>query len=139
MASKVQSNFRHRTNLGRVDSIVEIPNLKKNRLTLSGIVLENVAAEGAAGDGSRSASDTSTREFKQGTVLNYGIAIFNAKQPAGLTSLIRIYRDGKPIYEGKPKPVAPAAAGEPAGSVGSFFIGRELTPGEYAPPPTATE
>ncbi|HKY37414.1 MAG TPA: DNA-directed RNA polymerase subunit beta, partial [Polyangiaceae bacterium] len=27
MASKVQSNFRHRTNLGRVDSIVEIPNL----------------------------------------------------------------------------------------------------------------
>jgi DNA-directed RNA polymerase subunit beta len=27
MASKVQSNFRHRTNLGRVDPIVEIPNL----------------------------------------------------------------------------------------------------------------
>jgi len=27
MASKVQSNFRHRTNLGRVDSIVDIPNL----------------------------------------------------------------------------------------------------------------
>jgi DNA-directed RNA polymerase subunit beta len=27
MASKVQSNFRHRTNLGKVDSIVEVPNL----------------------------------------------------------------------------------------------------------------
>jgi DNA-directed RNA polymerase subunit beta len=27
MASKVQSNFRHRTNLGRVEPIVEIPNL----------------------------------------------------------------------------------------------------------------
>src|SRR6188508_909924 len=27
MASKVQSNFRHRTNLGRVDPIVDIPNL----------------------------------------------------------------------------------------------------------------
>jgi DNA-directed RNA polymerase subunit beta len=27
MAAKVQSNFRHRTNLGRVDSIVDIPNL----------------------------------------------------------------------------------------------------------------
>ena len=27
MASKVQSNFRHRMNLGRVESIVEIPNL----------------------------------------------------------------------------------------------------------------
>jgi DNA-directed RNA polymerase subunit beta len=27
MASKVQSNFRHRTNLGRVEAIVEIPNL----------------------------------------------------------------------------------------------------------------
>ena len=27
MAAKVQSNFRHRTNLGRVDSIEEIPNL----------------------------------------------------------------------------------------------------------------
>ena len=27
MAAKVQSNFRHRTNLGRVESIEEIPNL----------------------------------------------------------------------------------------------------------------
>jgi DNA-directed RNA polymerase subunit beta len=27
MASKVQSNFRHRTNLGKVDSVVEIPDL----------------------------------------------------------------------------------------------------------------
>jgi len=27
MASKVQSNFRHRTNLGKVHSIVEVPNL----------------------------------------------------------------------------------------------------------------
>jgi DNA-directed RNA polymerase subunit beta len=27
MASKVQSNFRHRTNLGRVESVVDIPNL----------------------------------------------------------------------------------------------------------------
>jgi DNA-directed RNA polymerase subunit beta len=27
MASKVQSNFRYRTNLGRVEPIVEIPNL----------------------------------------------------------------------------------------------------------------
>ena len=27
MASTVQSNFRHRMNLGRVESIVEIPNL----------------------------------------------------------------------------------------------------------------
>ena len=50
-----------------------------------------------------------------------------------------VTRDGKPIYEGKPKPVAPAAAGEPAGSVGSFFIGRELTPGEYVLGVTVTE
>src|ERR1044072_4544488 len=27
MASQVQSNFRHRTNLGRVEPVVEIPNL----------------------------------------------------------------------------------------------------------------
>ena len=27
MAAKVQSNFRHRTNLGQVDSVEEIPNL----------------------------------------------------------------------------------------------------------------
>ena len=27
MASKVQSNFRHRTNLGKVNSIVDVPNL----------------------------------------------------------------------------------------------------------------
>ena len=27
MASKVQSNFRHRTNLGKVESVVDIPDL----------------------------------------------------------------------------------------------------------------
>jgi VWFA-related protein len=130
----------HKTgNIGAANQFVEIPNLKKGRLTLSGIVLENVAAEGATGAGKNSASDTSKREFKQGTVLNYGLAIFNAKQPAGLASQIRIYRDGKPIYTGQPKPVTAAPAGEPAGSVGSFFIGRELTPGEYVLGVTVTE
>lgn len=132
--------------VGSANQFIEVPNLKKNRLTLGGVVLENIPFEDwqkrAATPGlstkSDPLSDTSLRQFKSGTVLNYGLMILNAKadagRPANLTSQIRLFRDGKPIFEGKPQSVPLRAAVSNPKAInfaGAFSLGTAMIPGDY--------
>ena len=110
--------------IGAANQFVEVPNLKKNRLTLSGLVLQAMSFEqyqrfaqgGQKADGQNqddtdldSQTDTALRRFKPGSVLQYGYAIYNAKLNASdrpqLTAQLRLFRDGKPLFEGKPLPL----------------------------------
>lgn len=112
--------------VGSASQFIEVPNLKKERLTLSGIVLENLTeaqwknfASGTpelSGNQSNEAdespdpmNDTSLRRFKRGTILRYGFEIYNARTDAArkpnLNTQIRIFRDGKLILDGKQIPV----------------------------------
>ena len=135
--------------VGSANQFIEVPDLKKNRLTLSGVALENIPftewqkrnagqkTDPNAGVESNPLIDTSVRRFRHGTVLNYAFTIFNAKLDAaaksGLTSQIRVFRDGKLIYEGNQKPVT--AANQPdskaIGFAGSLNLGTELQAGDY--------
>lgn len=133
--------------VGSANQFVEVPNLKKKRLTLSGVVLENMPfatwerlAKGAPftdTDRTDPLNDTSLRRFKQGTVLNYGFTIFNAKAAPGqapsLTAQIKLFLDGKPVFEGSPQPVVPRAGGDPlaVAYAGSLSLATKMTPGEY--------
>jgi hypothetical protein len=105
---------------GSASQFVEVPDLKKNRLTLSGMLLENTpfdlwtrrnASAGTAEDaaGSDPLGDTSLRKFKRGTALDYGFAIFNAKldvaKRPNLSLQVRVFRDGKLSFEGGSRPV----------------------------------
>ena len=73
--------------VGSANQFVEVPNLKKDRLVLSGIVLQNLTFDDwkkqstgqAPAGGSTALSDTSARQFKRGTVLDYGLSIYNSK------------------------------------------------------------
>jgi VWFA-related protein len=128
--------------VGSANQFIEVPNLKKDRLTLSGVVLENLTlADWKLRDAGKPTTitpdpmtDTSLRQFRRGTVLNYGFAVFNSRpgsaESSGLSSYIRIYRDGKLIYEGKPQPVPPAA-GKNVNVAGSVVLGKEMLPGDY--------
>jgi hypothetical protein len=69
-------------------SLFEVPNLKKERLVLSGVILDNIPYEeyqrqSAGQPPSPGMSDslgaTSLRQFKRGTVLSYGFNIYNAR------------------------------------------------------------
>ena len=111
--------------IGSANQFIEVPNLKKNRLTLSGLVLENLTAEQwqksftnlpNAGDKPAAKLEntndplaaTSLRRFKRGTILRYGYEVYNAKlaaQKPSLLTQIRIFRDGKMIFEGKQLPL----------------------------------
>ena len=112
--------------IGSASQFIEVPNLKKERLTVSGIVLENLTeaqwkafssetpdlsqnSTNAADDKPNPMNDTSLRRFKRGTILRYGYEIYNAKTDASkkpnLASQIRLFRDGKVILEGKQIPI----------------------------------
>ncbi len=112
--------------VGSASQFIEVPNLKKERLTISGIVLENLNEAqwkrfesdtpdiannqlNAPVDKPNPMSDTSLRRFKRGSVLRYGFEIYNAKldtsKKPDLMVKIRVFRDGKLILDGKQAPV----------------------------------
>lgn len=132
--------------VGSANQFVEVPNLKKERLTVSGIILENVSlkewqsrSEGKPPAESISDPQTATslRQFKRGTILNFGTQVYNAKLDAArkpkLTYQTRIFRDGKQIFEGKPQPVSEQNMLDPGRiSVSSTLsLGAEMPLGEY--------
>lgn len=136
--------------VGSASQFIEVPNLKKNRLTLSGIVLENLSFDQWNNQGltnqpkpeidkngkqADAMTDTALRTYKRGTVLRYGFEIYNAK-PATAQNLqiqTRMFRDGKLIFDGKPKP--PDISGqkdlEHLAASGALNLGTEMEIGYY--------
>lgn len=131
--------------VGSANQFVEVPNIKKNRLTLSGIVLQSLTLEEwnkiAKGENpplkSDPVGDTALRQFKRGTVLNYGAVIYNAKLNSSgkpdLSTQSRIFRDGKLIFEGKPQPVVTNGQTNMQNiqASGSMSLGTEMIVGDY--------
>ncbi|MEZ5428373.1 MAG: VWA domain-containing protein [Pyrinomonadaceae bacterium] len=135
--------------LGAASQFVEVPKLKKKRLTLSGMVLENLtiqqwkdeAAEKPEGQRPQKKTDpildTAFRSFKRGTVLRYGFEIYNFRLSEGqkpeLQMQARLYRDGKVIFEGKPQSVDLFGQTDPKviKTAGALSLGRQLQAGDY--------
>ncbi len=136
--------------LGSANQFVEVPNLKKGRLVVSGVVLENVEyadwqkrEAGQASGTSDPLTDTSLRRFKRGTVLNYGFTIYNAKRTGVTPSLnyqTKIFRDGVQVFESAvraidlinndPRVVEFSAA---------LALGTSMLPGDYVLQITVTD
>ncbi|MBK8813798.1 MAG: VWA domain-containing protein [Acidobacteria bacterium] len=133
--------------VGSASQFIEVPNLKKNRLTISGIVLENFTVEQWKSfvNGQPDAKlgttdpmdDTSTRRFKRGSVLRYGFEIYNArldgaKRP-NLTTQIRVFRDRKLVLDGKQIPLDLGGQSDfaRAKSVGAISLAGKIEAGDY--------
>ena len=130
--------------VGSANQFVEVPSLKKGRLQLSGMVLENLSladwnkrqAGQQISDQSKSPlMDTSLRQFKRGTVLAFGFSVYNARlTPApSLSSRTRLYRDGKLVFEGNLQPISGGLrSGQKSIDFSSALsLGSELPPGDY--------
>ncbi len=129
--------------VGSANQFIEVPDVSRKRLSLSGVALENISFEtwkkrssgGARNpvqEHSRALIDTALRQFKRGTVLNYALSIFNARQ-GDVTSRVMLFRDGKLVFEGKPI----AVTAKPRGDTGaipfeaSMSLGTEMVAGDY--------
>jgi VWFA-related protein len=136
---------------GSAHQFIEVPDLKKNRLVLSGLIVSGLIATEAsketavapAGDaqlvesGPNPFTSTTVRRFRQNSTLAFGYVIYNARLDKTnlphLTAQTRIFRDNKPIYVGSVMPID--AAGQPdlkRINIGTQLeLGNRLPPGEY--------
>jgi hypothetical protein len=161
---------------GSASQYVEVPDVKKGRLALSGIVIKSdeaslagqpsaavpapkrpaappekvpppsndsapkeTPAHGPAPPPSDPQGSPAVRRFRSGATVNYGFYIYNAKPERAdghprLQTQMRLFRDGKLVYEGKVLPfdALPLNAQGDVGAGGQLRLGRELVPGEYA-------
>jgi VWFA-related protein len=152
--------------IGAATQFIEAPDLKKDRLALSGIVLRGESptprtAAPSASPAPPAANQSGTpnpaavqtdegvergnaqaspavRHFTQGMRMFYGLVIFNAHLDKGtnlpqLTTQVRLFRDGTPVFTGKENPFvinnAPDLKRLIAGGV--LQLGTDLPPGEY--------
>jgi hypothetical protein len=128
---------------GSADQYVEVPDVESGRLALSGIVLQDGAAQAGANlpQGPAPAEDVTRgaarRSFRRGTPLVYGYEIINAKTGAGqhpdLEVQVRLFRDGEQVLAGKPMPASGEGASDPQRlmAMGRMSLSRDMTPGEY--------
>ena len=169
---------------GSASQYVEVPDVKKGRLTLSGMILKSADAttpavaakavppalkkpeappepvtaaepenvqrpdpapaeaepeDGPAPPPADPQGSAAVRRFRRGTTVDYGFYIYNAKTDRAdgrprLQTQLRLFRDGKLVYEGKVLPfdAQPQNVQGDVGAGGQLWLGKILVPGEYA-------
>jgi hypothetical protein len=135
--------------IGSASQFVEVPDLKKNRLALSGIALRGVAARTAQpGSDSQPAdqegidqgnaeASPAVRHFHTGMLMNYGFIVYNAHSEKGappqLLAQVILYRDGKPVFTGQQSPmkIGNQSDFKRLLSGGAIQLGMDLPPGDY--------
>lgn len=132
---------------GSANQFVEIPDLKKEGLTLSGVVLENMTntqweqlsasrvLDNMVGQ-TDPIEDTSKRRFKRGTVLRFGVEVYNKKltlQQMQVNLQARMYREGELVYQSKETPINESAevVEQTAVFTDAVKLGEQLPPGDY--------
>lgn len=138
--------------IGSASQFIEVPDVKKNRLTLSGVVLRGSTLQTGANQAAKDAnagnsegveqsnpeSGPAVRHFSRGMLMEYGFVIYNARidkatnRPQLITQ-IRLFRDGKLVFTGKENPFDFTGQADLKRLVAGAAIqlGTELAPGEY--------
>ena len=154
--------------IGSASQFVEVPDLKKNHLAVSGIVLrgENpgertTSAAGPkpspapggsepaaradspeqgqeAADQQNPEASPAVRHFARGMSMDYLFVIYNAHfdkatNKSQVTSQVRLFRDGQPVFSGRENPLGFSGVVDPKRLIGGGMIklGTDLVPGEY--------
>jgi VWFA-related protein len=132
--------------IGAAGQFVEVPNLRQDRLALSGIVIhndENLQAQTSsnelekAGEGGITGGPA-VRKFHQGANLIAVSAVYNAlvdktTHLPQLTAQTRIFRDGKLLFTGDPMPLSVQGQTDLQRLIANvrLQVRPELPPGDY--------
>jgi len=131
--------------LGSASQFIEVPNLKKNRVTISSLVLENlslaqwqkISDPNGGFVPTDSMTDTAVRRVKLNTVLRYGFEVYNARLDAAkqpdIQTRIRVFRDGKLVLDGVPQRLDATGQKEMQRlrGGGALSLGGKMLPGDY--------
>lgn len=116
--------------VGSASQFLEIPELKRGRVALTSVILQN--GDRPAGTSAFAGMSPATRQFRPGSEVEYFCLVENTgkKVPAAdLDSLIWIVRDGKDVYKG-PARLVPIDGGGLA-VTGRLRLSPKMTPGDY--------
>jgi hypothetical protein len=123
--------------IGTATQFVQVPELQPGRMALSSILLEPKTSGTAPGEGAPDLRGSiALRIFHPGDTLTYGYQILNPKLDADqkqpkVVAQVRLYRDGKEFFVGKPAPVDAGSDVQRLSAGGDIKIGPEMPPGEY--------
>lgn len=131
--------------VGSACQFIEAPDLKKKRLTLSGIALQRSETANSANQKSVNQlqtdqqRDIALRQFRPGSALQFVFAIYNAKTDkssgvSNLTTQYRLFRDNKEIFASGAENliVSPNPTDSQILSAGGVFtLEQKMSPGEY--------
>jgi hypothetical protein len=127
--------------IGSASQFIDAPDIKKNRLALSGIVLQGEGrtanqTEGVESDSAEASA--AVRHFKRGMLVSYGMFIYNARLDKASTrpqvvTQVRLFRDGKEVFTGKENPFNPGQQTDMKrlAVTGGIQLGSDMTSGEY--------
>jgi VWFA-related protein len=136
--------------VGSASQFVQVPDIEKDRLSTSGLLIRGMPLDGylkgltatasadVAAEDSDPMANTSVRQFQSGTALIYALAIYNAKidkntSKPNLTIQARLYRNGELVFTGNAVPFDIRDQADPKrlGGGGAIQLGTEMKPGEY--------
>jgi len=140
--------------VGSASQFVEVPDVKKKRVALSGVFVTGIdpalkasesgkpapAMNQSGGEGedlADPANSAAVRQFQRGRIMQYGFVIYNARLDKArrpqLHAQLRLFRDSKPVFTGDERPLD--TNNQPdlkrVGVMGALRLGTDLIPGEY--------
>ncbi len=122
---------------GAAGQFIEVPDLGKGSLALSGLIVNPRERATATGEVVNS-SGSSARRFRHGATFDYGYLIYNARLDKAtarprLTTQARLFRDGRLIHQSAPQTfdAGQQSDTERLLAAGSLQVGADLAPGEY--------
>jgi hypothetical protein len=123
--------------VGSASQFIEVPDLRRGRLTVSGIIL-NATGKGEKGP--------AVRRFQPGDQVSYGLEVYNARRdPATgepqLEGLIRIIHEGRQVAALQPQVLSRKDRPDPGtpSMGGSLRLNCAMQPGEYMLQATITD
>jgi VWFA-related protein len=131
--------------VGSATQYIEIPDVKKGNLTLSGMTIAAISEQATmqqAADKPNTVSEFSRkaslaeRKFKRGMSLEYAYYIYNAKADKSMPQLetqVRLFRDSKEIFTGQRRPIDLSGQTNLKQIIGRgvLRLGTELQPDDY--------
>jgi VWFA-related protein len=113
--------------IGNASQFVFAPDLKKKRMYLSSLFV-------ASGTDTADRMRLGTRLFQPGEEVAYSLQILNPKPDAKLSIQVRLFDEGKVIFEGSDKALA-----SPQAANGVIRLGAKMKPGPYSLQVVVTE
>ena len=119
--------------LGAAGEFVDVPDVKKGRFALSGVVLGEEVRGAATPEVDNatlaSLSSPAFRVFEPGARLVYSYEIYNARTP--VETRVVVWRDGEPFFTAPPATVVPPLRTKAATAAGGIRLGDRMPPGDY--------